>query len=94
MRPNRETVGAHIRSRAFAFIELGLLEPQPEILVACYKGLEDQNDEVRLEAILALEMLEDPGALQALEEVMERDPSSRVREAASESLEELLLRIG
>ncbi len=80
--------------RAFALSELGLLGPQPEILDACYRGLEDQDEEVRLEAVLALEMLEDPGAVQALEEVMERDPSPRVREAASESREELLLRIG
>ena len=80
--------------RAFALSELGLLEPQPEILDACYRGLEDQDEEVRLEAVLALEMLEDPGAVQALEEVMERDPSPRVREAASESRRELLLRIG
>ena len=74
--------------------ELGLLEPQPEILFACYRGLEDQDEVVRLEAVLALEMLEDPGAVQVLGEVMERDPSPRVREAASESREELLLRIG
>jgi len=80
--------------RAFAMSELGLLEPQPEILDACYRGLQDQDEEVRLEAVLALEMLEDLGALQALEEVMGRDPSPRVRDAASESREELLLRIG
>ncbi len=80
--------------RAFALSELGLLEPQPEILDACYRGLQDQDAEVRMEAVLALEMLEDPGAVQALEEVMERDPSPQVREAAAESREELLLIIG
>ena len=80
--------------RASAFSELGLLEPTPQILFACGRGLQDPQEEVRLEAVLALETLEDPYGIPLLREVIERDPSSHVREAALESLAELLSRTG
>ncbi len=76
--------------RAFALSELGLLDPTPEILLACFEALSDPEEYVRVEAALALEMLEEPAAVPVLRRVLEVDPSHEVREMAAEALESLM----
>ncbi len=82
--------GAETDDRAFAVSELGLFDPTPEVLAACFQALGDQEDEVRLEAVLALESLEDPAALPVLRRVAEEDASEVVREAATEAVDSLM----
>jgi HEAT repeat protein len=65
-------------------------DPTPEVLTACLAALNDPEEEVREEAVLALETLEDPSAIPALERVAREDPSEDVRDAAVEALEYLM----
>ena len=81
--------GAETEDRTFAVSELGLLDPTPEVLSACFQSLGDPEPDVRLEAVLALESLEDPAALPVLRRVVEEDTSEEVREAATEAVEAL-----
>ncbi len=76
--------------RAFALSELGLLEPESDILLACFEALGDSEEDVRVEAALALEMLEEPAAIPLLRVVADRDPSQEVRETAAEAMEFLM----
>ena len=70
--------------------ELALWDLTPEILTTCLEALKDPEEEVREEAVLALETLEDPSAIPALETVARDDPSEDVRDAAVEALESLV----
>ena len=76
--------------RAYAVEELGDWDPTPEVLTVCLAALNDPEEEVREEAVLALETLEDPSAIPALERVAREDPSEDVRDAAVEALEYLM----
>jgi hypothetical protein len=76
--------------RAYALNELGLWDATPEVLAACLEALDDPEEEVREEAVLALELLEDPSVIPALQRVAREDPSEDVRESAVEALEELM----
>ena len=82
--------GTEREDRAYAVSELGLLDPTPEVLSACFQALGDPEAEVRLEAVLALESLEDPAALPVLRRVVEEDTSESVREAATEAVDSLM----
>lgn len=75
--------------RAYAVSELGLLDPTPEVLSACFQALGDSASDIRLEAVLALESLEDPAALPVLRRVAEEDTSEEVKEAATEAVDSL-----
>lgn len=75
--------------RAHAFREIGLLDPTPELMKSCLQGLSDQDEDVRMEAIPALEMFENSSVIPWLERIAARDPSSQVREAALEALDSL-----
>ena len=75
--------------RAFAVSELGLLDHSSMVLLACLEALQDGNQEVRSEAVLALETIGDPTVISTLEHVERKDPSQEVREWASEALEYL-----
>ena len=72
--------------RSSAVDDLAYLEASPEIVRACLEALGDGNEDVRLEAALALEFFEDPAAIPRLERVVKEDSSPDVREAAAESL--------
>ena len=82
--------GAETEDRAYAVSELGLFDPTPEVLSACFQALGDSEPDVRLEAVLALESLEDPAALPVLRRVVEEDTSEEVREAATEAVDSLM----
>ena len=76
--------------RASAVSELGLLDSTPEILFACLDALKDPDEDVRVDAVLALEMLEELTVIPVLQRVTERDPSEEVRETAAEAIESLM----
>ena len=59
------------------------------VLLACLEALQDGDEEVRSEAVLALETLGDPTVIPTPEHVEREDPSQEVREWASEALEYL-----
>ncbi len=82
--------GTETEDRAFAVSELGLFDPTPEVISACFQALGDPEDEVRMEAVLALESLEDPAALPVLRRVAKEDTSESVREAATEAVDSLM----
>lgn len=75
--------------REEAINALGFLQRTPEIVAACIQGLEDSDEDVRLEAALALSTLEDPEAVPALRRALEREQSLEVREAIEEALDEI-----
>ncbi len=81
---------ADVGDRAFAVSELGSLDPSSEVLSACRRALKDREEEVRLEAILALEMLEDVTAVPVLKEEAAKDSSEKVRKAARQALDFLI----
>ena len=76
--------------RVYAVSELALWDLTPEILTTCLEALKDPEEEVREEAVLALETLEDPSAIPALETVARDDPSEDVWDAAVEAFESLV----
>ena len=76
--------------RAFALSELALLDRTPDLLFACFEALKDPQEDVRVEAVLALEMLEEEAAIPILRRLTDEDPSQDVRDTAAEALEHLL----
>jgi len=55
--------------RAYAVNELSGWDATPEVLTACLEALNDPEEEVREEAVLALETLEDPSVIPELQRV-------------------------
>lgn len=63
--------------------ELAWMPASPEILKTCLTLLEDEEEEVRVQAVLTLESLEDPALLPILRELAKVDPGPAVRSAAA-----------
>ncbi len=54
--------------------------------------LQDKNADVRLKSIHELELLGDPDALEALQDVFKNDPEPEVRKAAQEAGRSIFLK--
>lgn len=78
-----------VDERTFAISELSLLDPTPAIMNACFRLLKDEEEDVREETVLTLEILEDPAAIPALERVLREDSSPDIRAAAQTALRAL-----
>lgn len=77
----------HFYSRAAAARALGSLHGRSEEIIPFLTGLlKDPDSRLRLAVISTLGQTEDEGALEALEEVKEKDPNLRVRLHAEEAI--------
>jgi len=76
-------------SRTSALRKLGFLKGNPEILLTCTSALADADEDVRMEAALALDTLHDPAAIPALQQALKDEPSKEIRKVIGKTIAEL-----
>ena len=67
--------------------ELAALDPTPRVMQTLMQALNDRDEGVRLQVMLAFEDLEQLEVVPVLRRIAERDASEEVREAAADATE-------
>ena len=67
--------------------DLAELDPTPRVMQAMMQALNDRDEAVRLEAVLALEDFEKLEVIPVLGRIARQDPSEEVRDAAADATE-------
>ena len=75
--------------REVAVTELAALDPTPRVMQTMMQALNDRDEEVRLQAVLAFEDFEQLGVVPMLHRIAERDLSGEVRDSAADAIEYL-----
>ena len=75
--------------REVAVTELAALDPTPRVIKTMMQALNDRDEEVRLQAVLAFEDFEQPEVVPILRRIADRDSSGEVRDAATDAIEYL-----
>ena len=70
-----------------AVTELAALDPTPRLMQTLMRALNDRDEGVRLQVVLAFEDFEQLEVVPVLRGIAERDPSEEVRDAAADATE-------
>ena len=73
--------------RESAVTELAALDPTPRVMQTLMQALNDRDEGVRLQVVLAFEDFEQLEVVPVLRRIAEQDPSEEVREAAADTTE-------
>ena len=73
--------------RESAVTELAALDPTPRVMQTLMQALNDRDEAVRLQVVLAFEDFEQLEVVPVLRRIAERDPSGEVRDAAADATE-------
>ncbi len=69
--------------------ELAALDPTPRVMQTMMQALNDRDEAVRLQVVLAFEDFEQLEVVPTLRRIAERDPSGEVRDSAVDAIEYL-----